>query len=347
LRVQRLLNSTVWITNFPPTFTQVDLEKTFSTVGQVISVRLPSLKFNVQRRFCYIEFADSASAAAAVEKFDGEVINGFKLNVKISDPSSKQNRSGAAEEGREVYVSKLDFYKVTAAKVKELFGKYGIVQNVHLPLSESNKMQGKKHDGYGFVVFSTPAEAQNALSLNLISFEGRAIEVSISKKKSQKEKNKEKTAFKDYRYADNVLALKNLPDTINGDQLKSFFTKYGEVDDVVLEPRFRGALIILSNANEAGSISMKIEGKKIGDYNIELTTVSDLQRSEQPNGSNVSNATKKTSFIPSSLRRKPKVSSIQSNQPVTASGAHSSSPEPVNQIQKTNDDFRAMLLGKK
>lgn len=336
IRVQRLLKNTIWVTNFPPSFTQIDLENTFSSVGIIVNVRLPSLKFNSQRRFCYIQFINSEIASEAVNKFDSKIIDGYKLIVKISDPNSKINRSGATEEGREVFVSKLDFYKVNSFKLKQLFEKYGVVENVHLPLSAKNKEQGKKHDGYGFVVFKTSEEAQESLKLNLVSFEGRAIEVSISKKKKEKEKHKEKFGLIDYRNSENVLALKDLPDTINSSQLKAFFQNYGEIVDVILEQNSDGALIIFSNPKEVGETSLKVEGRMIGDYQIKITTVSELKRLKNRNKDTP--ATINTSFIPSSLRRKPK--SIVTNRETKKS-------EVNNQIEKTNDDFRAMLLGNK
>ncbi|CAM9023751.1 unnamed protein product [Wickerhamomyces anomalus] len=269
IRIQKAFQTTVWVTNYPPSYTAESIKSLFSTIGQVASVRLPSLKFNTQL-------------------------------VKISDPESKTSRTGAVEEKREVYVRKLDFFKVTSEKVKQLFQKYGTVERVNLPLSKINEQQGKKHDGYGFVTFSTPEEAQAALELNLVTLEGRVIEVSISQKKSERVQRKENNAFKDYQSADNVIALLNVPDTINSSRIKDICSEAGHVENVLLEPEHNGAIVEFKDASDAGKASLRLDGKTLGDYTFQVGSVKDLR-----NG-NIKESSAKSSLpmVPSSLRRK-------------------------------------------
>lgn len=338
VRVQRLQNNTLFITNFPPSYTQENIEHLFKAVGPIANIRFPSLKFNTQRRFCYVEYANSADAQAAVGLLDGKILAGLALSVQISDPSSKQNRTGANEEGREVYINTLDFFKVTSDKVKSLFEKYGTVESVHLPLSDVNRQQGKKNDGYGFVVFKTPEEAQESLELDLVSFEGRAIHVSISKKKSELAEDKAKRAFKDLTFSGSAIALSNLPDTVSAEQLRQFFGAVDEVEDVILEPKHSGAIIVFKTPQASGKLGMLYNGKAIGGYTIQLTSVSELKRA-QPDGQK----TTATMMIPASMRRK-KIGTMTSK-PVTteqqASKAHGAA-EPT--VGRSNEDFRKMLL---
>lgn len=112
-------------------------------------MRFPSLKYNTHRRFCYVQFK-SASEAIAATKLDEKVVgDNLHLQVKISDPSRKQDRRGPVYEGREIHVSNIDF-AASESDLKEAFSKYGTVELVRLP----TKVNGD-HRGFGFVVFSS------------------------------------------------------------------------------------------------------------------------------------------------------------------------------------------------
>ena len=121
----------------------------FGQYGEIVDVRFPSLKYNTHRRFCYLQFKSSRQAQAATE-LDGEFLGG-KLNLvaKVSDPSRKQSRSGALYEGREIYVSNVD-WNATQDEMNQIFSKYGKIEKVRLPTSMAGKSKG-----IAFVVFST------------------------------------------------------------------------------------------------------------------------------------------------------------------------------------------------
>jgi RNA recognition motif-containing protein/tetratricopeptide (TPR) repeat protein len=342
IRVQRLQNNTLFVTNFPPTYTKDKIFELFGSVGAIASIRFPSLKFNSNRRFCYVELTETSNAQAAVGLFNGKEIDGFTLSVQISDPSSKQARSGATEEGREIYVNTLDFFKVTPSKVKQLFEKYGEVESVHLPLSEQHREQGKKNDGFGFVVFKTAEEAQKSLALDMVSFEGRVIHVSISKKKSELTEEKAKRALADISLSDSAIAVTNLPDTVSAAQLKNFFAEVDQVEDVILEPRHGGAIIVFKNPQASGKLGLELNGKKIENYTIQITSVSDLRRL-QPSGNNASTT---TMMMPSSMRRRKIRLLSQKSTTVSSSDTPESSDSSSSMTGRSNDDFRKMLFKK-
>jgi RNA recognition motif-containing protein len=342
IRVQRLQNNTLFVTNFPPTYTKDKIFELFGSVGAVASVRFPSLKFNSNRRFCYVELTETSNAQAAVGLFNGKEIDGFVLSVQISDPSSKQTRSGATEEGREIYVNALDYFKVTPSKVKQLFEKYGEVESVHLPLSEQHKEEGKKNDGFGFVVFKTAEEAKKSLALDMVSFEGRVIHVSISKKKSELTEKRAKRAFEDISLSDSAIAVTNLPDTMSVAQLKNFFAEVGQVEDVILEPKHGGAIIVFKSPQASGKLGLELNGKKIENYTIQITSVSDLRRL-QPSRNNASFT---TMMMPSSMRRRKIGLLSQKSTTASSSDASESSTPSSSMTGCSNEEFRKMLFKK-
>lgn len=121
---------------------------TYEQFGEIIDIRLPSLKYNTHRRFCYIQFRSPSEAQAATE-LDGTEHDGLRLLAKLSDPAHKKARKGAVHEGREVYLANLD-WSATEDEVKNIFSKYGTVEKVRIP----RKLDGQSK-GMGFVVFSS------------------------------------------------------------------------------------------------------------------------------------------------------------------------------------------------
>ena len=73
----------------------------------------------------------------------------LKLVAKMSDPSHKQDRSGALYEGREIYVSNVD-WSATEDEIRQIFEKYGTVERIRIPTNMAGKSKG-----VAFVVFSS------------------------------------------------------------------------------------------------------------------------------------------------------------------------------------------------
>ena len=117
--------------------------------GEIIDIRLPSIKYNKHRRFCYIQFESSEQAQAALELHESIVEGDLKMSVQISNPAVKEQRHGALQEGRELYVANVD-WTANDAELKEVFSKYGKVDSLKILTHESGKSKGT-----AFITFST------------------------------------------------------------------------------------------------------------------------------------------------------------------------------------------------
>ena len=127
--------------------------------GEIVDIRFPSHSVNARRRFAYIQFRSFAEAQAASAALDGTSADEegkLKLVAKLSNPDHKAKRSdqGATakrqagiHEGREVYVSNVD-WSAEEKEVKEVFEKYGAVERVRIPRGREGKSKGM-----AFVVF--------------------------------------------------------------------------------------------------------------------------------------------------------------------------------------------------
>lgn len=177
IEVQIGTGSTLYVTNYPPAADENYIRGLFNKVrkpilnislvlmtiqyGEIISIRFPSLKFNTHRRFCYLQFENNASAYAALALNDTAVDGKdgkLRLVVKISDPSQRQDRSGAMQENREIYVAGIH-YNVSEDDLKGLFSKFGSIERVRIP----RKVNGNSR-GFGYVVFETKV----LLSINFL-----------------------------------------------------------------------------------------------------------------------------------------------------------------------------------
>lgn len=157
--VQLGSGSTIFVANYPTTADEAYIRNLFSQFGEIIDVRFPSLKYNTHRRFCYIQFKLNSQAQAATE-LDGHLVEeNLNLVAKISNPAVKQDRSGAMEEGREVYCKNVH-WSASEDDVKNLFEKYGAVECVRIPKTLTGKSKG-----HCFIVYSSE------VSLEILTFD--------------------------------------------------------------------------------------------------------------------------------------------------------------------------------
>lgn len=86
-------------------------------------------------------------------------------------------------QGKKLYVGNLS-YSVNDDKLKELFSQFGTVQDAVVIKDKFTE----RSKGFGFVEFSSSAEAENAAnSMNGKEHEGRALKVNEAKQREKRE----------------------------------------------------------------------------------------------------------------------------------------------------------------
>jgi RNA recognition motif-containing protein len=277
IEVQIGSDTTLYVTNFLPTADEEYIRNLFSKYGEVLEVRFPSLKFQTKRRFCYVQFATSSAAHQATE-LDGKATEqGFKLVAKISDPSQKQNRSGAIQEGREIFCKNIDF-KLSEKEVREAFARFGTIEKLHMPTNVDGSRRG-----FCFVTFSTKEEAEAALVMNEEMLGSRRLQVNPSGQTGAKRMastiiSRVRTSTSPSaevngdgldavetsgdRYL-RTLGLMNIPDTVNDARIRALVEPFGRLIKIVLRPDHQGAIVEFADVNDAGKASLALEGKEI------------------------------------------------------------------------------------
>lgn len=302
LKVEPGHSLTLYVTNYPPAADESYIRELFQECGEVLSVRLPSLKVNTHRRFCYVSFRDRDSAAKATKK-DGEMLEGkFKLVAKYSDPGQKKKREGALAEGREVHVQYLDHH-ASESELKEVFSKYGNVTRVNIP-----QTMGGRNKGFAFLDFETKEQASKAVEeLHNTKLRNQIIRVDLSRESKVKPTAKTfnhdresaspapssaKDAEGDEAMAEakdrpspaevtaRTVALLGLPDTVNDARVRALVEPFGTLVKLTLLPAHGGAKIEYVDAATAGKAALQLDGLEFEDVKLRTGSLDELRRAK-------------------------------------------------------------------
>ena len=287
ITVQLGSGSILWVTNFPPAADESFIRHLFEGFGQIVEIRFPSLQHNTHRRFCYVEFERNDQAKAASAKLHGHKFDdGLKLVAKISDPEQKQSRSGAAAEGREIYIRNIDWV-ASEEDLKKQFSPYGSVESVRIVRRPDGFSKG-----FGYVVYSSSDEASEAsVAMHEQMYKSRKLHVEISSKASNKrqanlivnhverQRSQSTAEAASPSAVSNIsgnaaettgdrgsrtVALMNVPDTVNDTRIKELAEKHGgPLVKVSLRPGHQGAILEYVDERDAGKAQLQLDGYEI------------------------------------------------------------------------------------
>ncbi|AQZ14319.1 PRP24 (YMR268C) [Zygosaccharomyces parabailii] len=319
ITVTLLENCTVWITNFPPHFNLRDIKNLFRVNElTVLSVRLPSLRFNAKRRFAYVDVITPEEVTKAVECLDSKELEGYKIVVKQSNPLEKSRRSDASVwERREILIRNLNTTKVTKDTLRQLYSKYGSIESIKISTQE-------KDNGYAFISFIHQEHANRALESNKMLLEGNEIKVTLADRKAYLERQKVKALIKkNNRDTDDfIVSLYPLQDKVNEAQLQKLVQEKAliskeDIKHIYLVPDLKGSLIVFKDTKNAARCSLALNGIEFQRTIVKCGPIKDLIKNSGGNSEN--------RFPKATLR------AVEQN------------PTP-NQL--SNDDFRRLFLGK-
>ncbi|XP_072207291.1 probable RNA-binding protein 19 isoform X3 [Excalfactoria chinensis] len=162
---------TLFIKNLNFATTEDTVKETFSKVGAVKSSTISKKKDKagtlLSMGFGFVEYKKPESAQKALRQLQGCIVDGHKLEVKISEratrpavKSSRKKQTVKKQKTSKILVRNIPF-QATVREIRELFSTFGELKTVRLP----KKMAGTgSHRGFGFVDFLTKQDAKKAFN---------------------------------------------------------------------------------------------------------------------------------------------------------------------------------------
>jgi RNA recognition motif-containing protein len=315
---------TVFVTNYPPEADKEYLEDLFAGCGEIVDVRMPSLKANTKRRFAYVQFLDPDSALKATQLNDKKLEGKYKLVAAISDPNKAGNREGAQAEGREVFVGNVYWY-IKEDELKTLLESAGEIVSLRIPRNIEGKSKGS-----AFVVFKTKQGAEKAVQeYNDFDFKGRRLHVEVSSKKASR------TATNIHRgstmsptpetaespsvtggiangvrsaagsttgdpepgarnHKERTIALMNVPDTVTAARLEKLVEQFGTIKKFTLRPDHAGAIVEYAVISSVGKAQLALEEYELEDHKLHVGTVPELMKQHPEDKTQTTTTAKKS-----------------------------------------------------
>lgn len=320
--VSLLENCTIWMTNFPPFYTARNVKDLVQSVDVVVlSVRFPSLRYDSNRRFAYVDVGSTAEVATAVEELNGRDIEGYRLVAKKSNPLEKAQRTdyGAAER-REVMVRRLDRQQLTEEFLRQHFNGCGPIESVVIPANQTGSS-----DGYAFITFQDQSAAKAATQVEEV--DGKKVQTVLADKKAFIERQKVKRIMASHLADDRIVALYPLSDKTSKSHIEALLldkvvTTRDDINEILLVTDREAAFVSFKQPQLAAKCIMSLNGVEFQRRILHCGTVSGLR---QPNAGKT-----RDSPLPESesLSPNPQLKARENGQKLS------------------NSDFRKMFLGK-
>lgn len=163
----------VYCKNVPSDWSEEKITEIFEQFGPITSTMIAKDSEGKSKGFCFINFAEADSAAAAIEKMTSQVTGDPNKPLVVCRAQTKEERAKELRErfeqlkverqkkfaGVNLYVKNLAD-EITDEKLMEAFTRFGSITSAKV-MREADNGATK---GFGFVCFQTPEDAQKAMA---------------------------------------------------------------------------------------------------------------------------------------------------------------------------------------
>jgi len=260
----------IFIKNLDKTIDIKSLFLTFQQFGNITSCKIELDHQNQSKGYGYIQFQTQEAADNAVERVNGKLIAGKKVYVGPFIPRKERIQMNSQKAFTNVFVKNLP-EDVDEEKLKTMFASFGNIQSAVIMREDD----GKKSKCFGFVNFSSPEEAQEAVNgMNDKEFDGKTLYVGRAQKKAEREtelRSKFEQMKLDHlsKYQGVNLYIKNLDDDIDDDKLRSIFSPFGSIGSAQVmrdgKKNSKGfGFVCFTSPEEATKAVTEMNGKMVG-----------------------------------------------------------------------------------
>ncbi|KAH9999668.1 hypothetical protein BJV74DRAFT_823117 [Russula compacta] len=352
INVHLAWESTLYVTNFPESADDISIRKLFGQYGHIFDVRWPSKKFKSTRRFCYVQYTSPTAARLALESHGRELEPGLSLNVYISNPERKKERTDADANAREVYVAGLSKF-ATKEDLEKLFRTYGPVKEVRMALDANNQSKG-----FAFVEFEEEGDATRALGANNYELKKRRIAVTISDSRVRSRRHEPESGLGRKADARNrSLRIRDLPDGAEEGLLQQAVEKLAPVNRLEVISDKDEAVVEFQSAADAARLLLLPDPLEFNGVRLRFSEGEDAPAKARKAPAAAAGGM----FIPRNAASRPRAGLGRPRNPPPAAATSSavtpaaretksqtpSSGDKAPAEGKAQDDFRRMLLGGK
>ena len=259
----------VFIKNLHKNIDNKALYDTFSSFGNILSCKVVTDENGVSRGHGFIHYDRQEEAEQAIATVNNKLLEGKQVYVGQFIPKKEKLKSGEyTEKFTNVYVKNLD-PSIDEQELQRMFSEFGTITGAVI-MKENGVSKG-----FGFVNFSHPDQAKNAVTEMLgKEIHGKILYAGKAQKKSEREAEL-KHKFEQLRlerlnkYQGVNLYIKNLDDTIDDEKLKAEFVSFGNITSAKVMRDEKGnsrgfGFVCFSTSDEATKAVTDMNGRIFG-----------------------------------------------------------------------------------
>jgi polyadenylate-binding protein len=212
-------SSSLYVGDLDSDVAEANLFEIFNGIGPVASIRV--CRDAITRRslgYAYVNFHNVQDAERAIEEKNNALIKDKPCRIMWAQRDPALRKSGKGN----IFIKNLD-KDIDNLQLYDTFSRFGQVLSCKIESDEKGESKG-----YGYIQFSTQDAADKAIqTVNGNLLKGKKVFVGPFVTK------KERMVANGNKKYTNVY-VKNLPDTVTEEQLKTMFTPFGTVQSAVI-----------------------------------------------------------------------------------------------------------------